>query len=91
MLASKIEETMNTLGWGNDDNIVVEIGGTVVSGIDQPEGYNKKWSSPLGHRKYNKDAFIVIKNKSRDPFESSQPLGREHKPHHAAQVNSTSK
>lgn len=84
MLASKIAETMNTLGWGNDDNIVVEIGGTVVSGIDQPEGYNKKWSSPLGHRKYNKDAFIVIKNKSRDPFESSQPLGREHKPHHAA-------
>ena len=84
MLASKIAETMNTLGWGNDDNIVVEIGGTVVSGIEQPEGYNKKWSSPLGHRKYNKDAFIVIKNKSRDPFESSQPLGREHKPHHAA-------
>ena len=91
MLASKIAETMNTLGWGNDDNIVVEIGGTVVSGIDQPEGYNKKWSSPLGHRKYNKDAFIVIKNKSRDPFESSQPLGREHKPHHSTQVNSTSK
>ena len=37
---------MNTLGWDNDDNIVVEIGGTVVSGIDQPEGYNEKWSSP---------------------------------------------
>ena len=91
MLASKIAETMNTLGWDNNDNIVVEIGGTVVSGIEQPEGYNKKWSSPLGHRKYNKDAFIVIKNKSRDPFESSQPLGREHKPHHSAQVNSTSK
>lgn len=91
MLASKIAETMNTLGWDNDDNIVVEIGGTAVSGIDQPEGYNKKWSSPLGYRKYNKDAFIVIKNKSRDPFESSQPLGREHKPHHSTQVNSTSK
>lgn len=91
MLASKIAETMNTLGWDNDDDIVVEIGGTVVSGIDQPEGYNKKWSSPLGYRKYNKDAFIVIKNKSRDPFESSQPLGREHKPHHSTQVNSTSK
>ena len=91
MLASKIAETMNTLGWDNDDDIVVEIGGTVVSGIDQPEEYNEKWSSPLGHRKYNKDAFIVIKNKSRDPFESSQPLGREHKPHHSTQVNSTSK
>lgn len=82
MLASKIAETMNTLGWDNDDDIVVEIGGTVVSGIDQPEGYNKKWSSPLGYRKYNKDAFIVIKNKSRDPFESSQPMSREHNPAH---------
>jgi len=73
---------MNTLGWDNDDNIVVEIGGTVVSGIHQGEDYNKKWATPYGTRKYNKDAFIVIKNKSRDPFESSQPMSREHNPAH---------
>jgi hypothetical protein len=60
---------MQTLGWDvRHDDIAIEIGGTVVSGIDQPEGYNEKWSSPKGHRKYNKDAFIVIKNKTRDPW-----------------------
>ena len=72
-----------TLGWDvRHDNIVIEIGGTVVSGIVQPEGYNKKWASPLGHRKYNKDAFIVLKNLSRDDNTKSQPMDREHKPHH---------
>ena len=75
--------TIKTLGWNvRDDNIVIEIGGTQVSGIDQPEGYNKKWSSPLGHRKYNKDAFIVLKNLSRNDDTKSQPMDREHKPHH---------
>jgi len=65
-------ETMQTLGWNvSQDDIALEIGGTVVSGIDQPEGYNKKWSSPKGFRKYNKDAFIVIKNRSRDPYAPS--------------------
>lgn len=81
MLASKIAETMNTLGWGNDDNIVVEIGGTAVSGIHQREDANPKWSSPYGTRKYNKDAFIVIKNLDRDPFEPSQPM-EEFNPRH---------
>ena len=62
-------QTFQVLGWDvKNDDIAIEIGGTVVSGIDQPEGYNKKWSSPKVHRKYNKDAFIVIKNKTRDPW-----------------------
>ena len=75
--------TIATLGWNvRDDNIVIEIGGTQVSGIDQPEGYNKKWAAPLGHRKYNKDAFIVLKNLSRNDDTKSQPMDREHKPHH---------
>ena len=58
-------EAVAALGWDvvNDD-IVVEIGGTSVSGIDVGEEYNKKWQSPIGTRKYNKDAFIVIKNLS---------------------------
>ena len=63
-------------------DIVVEIGGTQVSGIDVGEDYNKKWQSPIGTRKYNKDAFIVIKNKSRDPFQPSQP-NPDLKAHHA--------
>ena len=65
-------ETMQTLGWNvSQDDIALEIGGTVVSGIEQPEEYNKKWASPKGFRKYNKDAFIVIKNRSRDPYAPS--------------------
>ena len=69
-------------GWEEGDNIVVEMAGTQVSGIDVGEIYNKKWQSPIGTRKYNKEAFIVIKNLSRDFFESSKPMDREHKPHH---------
>ena len=68
-----ISEAVSKLGWAEDDNIVVEIGGTSVSGIDVGEEYNKKWQSPIGTRKYNKDAFIVIKNLDRSPFEPSQP------------------
>ena len=66
-----ISELYETLGWDELDDIVVEIGGTVVSGIHQPEDANPKWSTPFGVRKYNKDAFIVIKNKDRNPVKSS--------------------
>ena len=59
--------TIEKLKWEASDNIVVEIGGTVVSGIHQGEDYNKKWATPYGVRKYNKDAFIVIKNLDRNP------------------------
>lgn len=76
-------EAVAALGWDvRNDDIVVEIGGTQVSGIDVGEDYNKKWQSPIGTRKYNKDAFIVIKNKSRDPFQPSQP-NPDLKAHHA--------
>ena len=63
------------LGWDVDDEIDVEIGGTSVSGIDVGEVYNKKWQSPIGTRKYNKDAFIIIKNQSRRDLTKSQPFG----------------
>tara|TARA_B100001059_G_C17682375_1_gene500460 strand:+ start:153 stop:569 length:417 start_codon:yes stop_codon:yes gene_type:complete len=83
MTQDELWETIATLGWDvMNDNIVIEVGGTQVSGIEQPEGYNKKWASPFGHRKYNKDAFIVIKNLSRNDNTKSQPMDREHKPHH---------
>ena len=77
-------QTIADLGWDvRRDKIVIDIGGTQVSGINQPEGYNKKWASPKGHRKYNKDAFIVLKNLSRNDDTKSQPMDREHKPHHS--------
>ena len=79
-----------TLGWDvRHDNIVIEIGGTQVSGIYQGETYNKKWASQYGDRKYNKDAFIVIKNLSRDDNTKSQPMDREHAPHHGTPTTAT--
>ena len=75
--------TMQTLGWDTNDDIVIEIGGTVVSGIHQGEEYNKKWATPFGVRKYNKDAFIVIKNLSRTPFAPSVNDDPERLAHHS--------
>ena len=80
--------TIEKLKWEASDNIVVEIGGTVVSGIHQGEDYNKKWATPYGVRKYNKDAFIVIKNLDRNPTVSSQP-NPELKQHHEYRTDST--
>ena len=58
------------LGWDvvNDD-LHLEVGGTSVYEID---GAGTKWAPVKGTRKYNKDAFIVIKNRSREPFTPSQ-------------------
>jgi len=70
-LVEQVNRIAEDLGWGSSDHIVVEIGGTVISGIHQGDDYNKKWATPYGVRKYNKDAFIVIKNQTRDPFEPS--------------------
>ena len=72
-------------GWEEGDDIVVEMAGTQVSGIDVGEVYNKKWQSPIGTRKYNKDAFIIISNQSRRDLTRSQPMDREHKPQHPYQ------
>ncbi|MAL57186.1 MAG: hypothetical protein CL682_08505 [Brevundimonas sp.] len=69
------------LGWDmSNDDIHVEIGGTSVYEID---GAGTKWAPVKGTRKYNKDAFIVIKNRSLNPTVSSQPFGEgEFKPAH---------
>jgi hypothetical protein len=76
-VSSEVTDTISKLGWDCYDDVVVEIGGTQVSGIDVGEEYNKKWQSPIGTRKYNKDAFIIIKNLSRSPFTPSQPFAEE--------------
>ena len=85
-VSGNLSDVIATLGWDCYDDVVVEIGGTVVSGIHQGEDYNKKWATPFGVRKYNKDAFIVIKNRTRSPFKPSQPMDREHQPHHLKEV-----
>jgi hypothetical protein len=76
-LNEQLVEVMFHLGWDETDDIVVEVGGTVVSGIHQPDDANPRWSRQFGNRGYNKDAFIIIKNKTRSPVESSQPPTNE--------------
>ena len=70
---------LEKMGWEGGDNVVVEIAGTSVYEID---GAGTKWAPTKGTRKYNKDAFIVIKNLDRNPTVSSQP-NPELKQHHA--------
>jgi len=79
---------LEKLGWEYGDEVDVEIGGTSVSGIDVGEVYNKKWQSPIGTRKYNKDAFIIIKNQSRRDLTKSQP-NPELIGHHAKETRRT--
>ena len=77
----ELADTIAVLGWDvRNDDIHVEIGGTSVYEI---EGAGTKWAPVKGPRKYNKDAFIVIKNRSRDPIAPSQP-NPELKQHHDA-------
>jgi hypothetical protein len=73
-----VRDTIAELGWDCYDDVAVEIGGTSVYGID---GAGTKWAPLKGTRKYNKDAFIVIKNKSRNPTVPSVP-NTELKAHH---------
>ena len=71
---------LEKMGWDAGDDIAVEIGGTSVYEID---GAGTKWAPVKGTRKYNKDAFIVIKNRDRNPTVSSQPFPEgEFKPAH---------
>jgi len=81
-ITEQLSKLIDTLGWEVDDDVTVELAGTQVSGIDVGEEYNKKWQSPIGVRKYNKDAFIIISNQSRRDLTRSQPMDREHKPQH---------
>ena len=74
-LAIALEKT----GWEQGDNVAVEIAGTSVYEID---GAGTKWAPVKGTRKYNKDAFIVIKNLDRNPTVPSQP-NPELKQHHS--------
>ena len=61
-LVNQIARAVNKLGWEPGDNITVESGGSSVYMID---GAGTKWAPKKGTVKYNKDAFIVIKNQNR--------------------------
>ena len=64
---------LETLGWDKDDDISVEIGGVAVTGTATHPDANPKWAKPFGTVTYQNDAFIVIKNKSRNLVVPSQP------------------
>ena len=69
-MLGELSVALETLGWEYGDDVAVEIAGTSVYEID---GASTKWAPVKGTRKYNKDAFIVIKNRSRNPTVPSQP------------------
>jgi hypothetical protein len=71
---------LEKMGWDSEDDVAVEIAGTSVYEID---GAGTKWAPVKGTRKYNKDAFIIIKNLDRNPTVSSEPFAEgEFKPAH---------
>ena len=64
---------LQELGWDATDELSVEIGGVAVTGTATSPTANPKWAKPFGTVSYQNDAFIVIKNKSRNPVVPSQP------------------
>jgi hypothetical protein len=73
---------LQKLRWQHGDDIAVEIGGMSVTGTATHPDANPKWAKPFGTITYQKDAFIVIKNRTRTPFEPSK-YNSELKAHHA--------
>jgi hypothetical protein len=58
---------LKDLNWEANDDIRVEVGGVAVTGTATHPDANPKWAKPLGTVTYQNDAFIVIKNRSRNP------------------------
>ena len=71
---------LEQMGWESGDDVAVEIAGTSVYEID---GAGTKWAPVKGTRKINKDAFIVIKNRSRNPTVPSINDDPERLTHHS--------
>jgi hypothetical protein len=63
---------LQELNWGSNDDIRVEIGGSAVTGTATHPDANPKWAKPFGTITYQNDAFIVIKNRSRNPVVKSK-------------------
>ena len=65
---SELADTMQQLGFTQDVPLEIAIGGTQIYEID---GAGTKWAPEKGTRKYNNDAFIVIRKPR--PVVSSKP------------------
>jgi hypothetical protein len=73
-ILEKIESYIRELKWNSDDKIEVQIGGCAASGLSPSDQANSKWHRPYGVVGYQDDAFIVIKNRSRNQvIPSSSP------------------
>jgi hypothetical protein len=83
-MLGQLSLALQELNWDRDDEIVVEIGGVAATGTATHPDANPKWAKPYGTVTYQNDAFIVIKNKTRNPVVSSQP-NPELKQHHSYQ------
>jgi hypothetical protein len=68
----KLSILLQELNWESNDDIRVEVGGVAVTGTATHPDANPKWAKPLGTITYQHDAFIVIKNRSRNPVVSSK-------------------
>lgn len=77
---SQVANVIKELGWDDNDNIAVEVGGAFASPIHQKEEVNSNWPKPFGSTTYQNDSFIVIKNKSRKPVLSiwADPTLKQH-------------
>jgi hypothetical protein len=71
--AIALQELIDSGTWDRNDELSVEIGGVAVTGTATSPNANPKWAKPFGTATYQNDAFIVIKNKSRNPVIPSQP------------------
>ena len=72
-LAIALQELVESGTWSNSDELSVEIGGVAVTGTATHPDANPKWAKPFGTITYQNDAFIVIKNKSKNPVIVSLP------------------
>ena len=66
-IVDQINSLVEKLKWETSDDIVVQIGGVAATGTATNPDANPKWAKPFGTVTYQKDAFIVINNRSRDP------------------------
>ena len=72
-MLGQLNLALQQLGWDTNDELSVEIGGVAVTGTATHPDANPKWAKPYGTITYQNDAFIVIKNKSRNPVVPSRP------------------
>ena len=72
-ILEKLTTALQELGWDVDDELSVDIGGVAVTGTATNPEANPKWAKPFGTVSYQNDAFIVIKNKNRNPVVPSVP------------------